>query len=182
MTIGQMMKLVVFGAAGSLCLVPARPLVEEGVVSWSTVFLMEAVTIPLMSALVAFLLVRPGPFRDWLVLGLLVTPLAVALGAAVYLLTRRAPPGGADPEFLILVVFALAIPLLLIAFHIMPGRCPGCWRSWLFPVGTFRPGPRSSLKRAYRCRACKGHYWKHRGAWRPVPVDVSPPSRQESLP
>ena len=172
LTIGQMMKLVIFGAAASLCMVPMRPLVEEGVVSWSEVLVLEAVAIPLVMALVAFLMVRPSPFRDWLVLALLVTPLAVAIGTAVYLRAWGAAiRGGADPNFLLTVIVVLGIPLYLIVLHTVPGRCPGCWRSWLLPDGTFRPGPGSWLKRVYRCVSCKGRYWKHHGGWQAVPAE-----------
>ncbi len=176
-----MMKLVIFGAGASLCLVPMRPLVEEGVVSWPVVFLMESVAIPLVMALVAFLIVRAGPFRDWLVLALLVTPLAVTLGAAVYLrVWGTSIRGGADPDFLLMVILVLGVPLFLIAFHIVPGRCPGCWRSWLLPDGTFRPEPGSSLRRVYRCGSCKRRYWKRRNLWNAVPADLSPPIRQQA--
>ena len=38
-----------------------------------------------------------------------------------------------------MVILVLGVPLFLIAFHIVPGRCPGCWRSWLVPGGTSGP-------------------------------------------
>ncbi len=93
LTVGQMMKLVVFGAAASMCLLPMRPLVEEGVVTWQTVVLWEAVAIPLAQAVVAFALVKPGRFRDGLILALVVTALVMALGVALYYVTWGAQMG-----------------------------------------------------------------------------------------
>src|SRR5690348_773531 len=85
LTIAQMMKLVVFGAAASVWLLPMKSLVEEGFARWPAILLWEAIAIPLAQAVVAFALVKPGRFRDGLILALVGISLAFALGAAVYL-------------------------------------------------------------------------------------------------
>jgi hypothetical protein len=170
LTVGQMMKLVVFGAAASLCLLPMQPLLEEGVVTWQTALLWESAAIPLSQAVAAFALVKPGRFRDGLILTLVVTALLTAPGVVLYYLTwGAASAGGVTPGFLLLVLALLLGPLLTVLLYILPRPCPRCPRSWLLLDGTFRPGPRSLLRRAYRCDSCKERYWKDRGAWSTVP-------------
>jgi hypothetical protein len=121
--------------------------------------------------------VKPGRFRDGLILALLVTALVVALGAAIHLFEWGAAiRGGATPGFLVMVIIVLGIPLGTVLLYIVPGRCPGCSRSWLLPNGTFRPDPRASLKRAYRCGSCQGRFWTQRGEWKAVPAEVTPPA------
>jgi hypothetical protein len=178
LTVGQMMKLVVFGAAASLCLLPMRPLVEQGVITWQTALLWESVAIPLSQAAVAFALVKPGRFRDGLIVALVVTALVMALGVVTYYVTWGAPSGSAvTPGFLLVVLGLLVGPLLAVLLAVLPRPCPRCSRSWLIVDGTFRPEPRSLLRRAYRCDSCKERYWKDRGAWSAVPAErkVSPP-------
>jgi hypothetical protein len=172
LTVGQMMKLVVFGAAASLCLLPMRPLVEEGIVTWQTVLLWEAVAIPLSQAVVAFALVKPGRFRDGLIVALLLASLVLAFGVVLYYMTWGAPSGSAvTPGFLIAVMVLLGVPLLAVLLSVLPRPCPRCSRSWLIVDGTFRPGPRSLLRRTYRCDSCNERYWKDRGAWSSVPAE-----------
>jgi hypothetical protein len=176
LTIAQMMKLVVFGAAASVCLLPMKPLVEEGVVTWPTVLLWEAVAIPLAQAVVAFALVKPGRFRDGLILAMVGISLAVGFGVAIYLIAWGAGMRGGMPlGYLIKVMLVLGTPLTMVLLYILPGRCPGCSRSWLLPDRTFRPGRRESLRRAYRCGSCEGRFWKHQGEWKAVPAEVVPP-------
>jgi hypothetical protein len=176
LTIGQMMKLVVFGAAASVCLLPMKPLVEEGVASWPAILLWEAIAIPLAQAVVAFALVKPGRFRDGLILTLVGISMAFALGAAISLLAWGGMRGGFTPGFLFWVILLLGIPLTWVLLYILPGPCPVCPRSMLLPDGTFRPGPREPLKRAYRCGSCAGRFWKHQGDWKTVPAEVMPPA------
>ncbi len=181
LTIAQMMKLVVFGAAASLCLLPMQALVEEGVVTWPTVLIWEAAAIPLSQAVVAFALVKPGRFRDALILGLLGISLLVALGTAIYLLVQGVGMPEATPAFLFWVILLLVVPLRLAVLCVLPGRCLRCSRSWLVADGTFRPRPRSPLRRAYRCGSCLGRFWWHRDDWESVPSDPAPPSHQLPL-
>lgn len=171
-----MMKLVVFGAAASVCLLPMKALVEEGFASWPAILLWEAIAIPLEQAVVAFALVKPGRFRDGLILALVGISLAFALGAAVYLYAWGGMRGGFTPGALQWVILLLGIPLTRILLYILPGPCPVCPRSLLLPDGTFRPGPRESLRRAYRCGSCAGRFWKHQGDWKAVPAEVMPPA------
>jgi hypothetical protein len=84
LTLLQMMKLVIFAAAASMCLAPLVRLAEIGAVSWSWMLVGEAVGIPMVLALVAFPLVRRGPFKDWLIRALLLTSVSVVLGSSVY--------------------------------------------------------------------------------------------------
>ena len=84
LTLRQMMKLVIFAAAASMCLVPMVQLAEAGIVDWQWVILGEAVGIPVVLALVAFPLVRRGPSKDWLIRMLLLTSVSIALGFVVY--------------------------------------------------------------------------------------------------
>jgi len=174
LTIAQMMKLVVFGAAASVCLLPMKPIVEEGLASWPAVLLWEAIAIPLAQAVVAFAMVKPGRFRDGLILTLVGISLAVALGAAISLYAGGGGMrGGLTPGFLLWVILLLGIPLTRVFLYLLPGPCPGCSRSLLLPDGTFRPGPRESLKRAYRCGSCAGRFWKHQGEWKAMPAEVT---------
>ena len=83
-TVRQMMKLVVFAAVASLCLVPVVRRAEIGAVSWPFAVLMEAVAIPMVLAIVAFPLVKRGPLKDWVIRALLLTSVGVILGAAIY--------------------------------------------------------------------------------------------------
>jgi hypothetical protein len=176
LTVGQMMKLVVFGAAASLCLLPMRPLVEEGVITWQTALLWESVAIPLSQAVAAFALVKPGRFRDGLIVSLVVTALVTALGVVLYYVTWGAAyAGGVTLGFLLAILALLLGPLFMVLRYILPRPCPRCPQSWLMLDGTFRPGPRSLLRRAYRCDSCEGRYWRDRGAWSPVPAERSSP-------
>jgi hypothetical protein len=84
LTLRQMMKFVIFAAAAAMCLAPMVQLAEAGIVDWQWVILGEAVGIPVVLALVAFPLVRPGPNKDWLILMLLLTSVSIALGFAVF--------------------------------------------------------------------------------------------------
>jgi hypothetical protein len=181
LTVGQMMKLVVFGAAASLCLLPMKPLVEEGVVTWETVVIWEAVAIPLSQAVAAFLLVKPGRFRDGLILGLVLLSLVTALGVPLYYVTWGAAGGGSiTPGFLFTVLALLLVPLLMVVFYVLPRPCPRCPRSWLLPDGTFRPRRRSRLRRAFRCGSCEGQFWKHQGQWEAIPCDSASPAGQKA--
>jgi hypothetical protein len=84
MTLIQMMKLVIFAAAASMCLAPMVRLAEAGIVDWQWVILGEAVGIPVVLALAAFPLVRRGPFKDRLIRLLVLTSVSIALGFVVY--------------------------------------------------------------------------------------------------
>ena len=78
------MKLVVFAAVASLCLVPMVRWAEIGAVSWPFAILMEAVAIPMVLAVVAFPMVKRGPLKDRLIRALLLTSVGVILLAAIY--------------------------------------------------------------------------------------------------
>jgi hypothetical protein len=179
-TVRQMMKLVVFAAVASLCLVPMVRLAEMGAVSWPFAVLLEAVAIPLVLALLAFPMVKRGPLKDWLIRALLLTSVGVILGAAIYSLVWASvgPPSlnlwagsGMTVEFVWQVIFVLGIPFILLLRELMPGRCPVCKKSQLLPDATIRVRPRAAPERAYRCLSCNGHFWKNDGSWSAVPGD-----------
>jgi hypothetical protein len=174
LTMGQMMKLVVLSAAASLCLVPMRPMVQAGVVSVIAVLLFESIAMPLAMALAAFLVVRPGPARDGLILALVMAAMVDAIGVGAFLLGQGAGLRGAlYPVFLITVMMVLGMPLLMILLYITPGTCPRCERSRLYSAGTFRPRPGSLLRRTYRCGSCQARFWNDQGAWRAIPDPAS---------
>jgi len=185
LTLRQMMKLVVFGAVGSLCLTPMIRLAEIGAVGWPFAILMEAVAIPMVLALAVFPLVSRGPRKDWLIRGLLMTSLAVILGSAIYSLAWGSvgpqslniwAAGSFTVGFLWFVVVAVGIPFMLLLRQIVPGLCPACRRSPLVPDATIRVRPDAAPERAYKCLSCKGRFWKDGGFWSTVSFDRAPPT------
>ena len=184
LTLRQMMKLVVFGAVGSFCLVPMIRLAEIGAVGWPFAILMDAVAIPLVLALAAFPIVSRGPKKDWQIRGLLMTSLAVILGSAIYSLTWGsvgpqslniwAAGSGFTVGSLWFVIVVVGIPLMLLLRQIVPGRCPACRRSPLVPDTTIHARPDAAPERVYRCATCKGRFRKDGGSWSAVSADEIP--------
>src|ERR1035441_2929942 len=85
LTLRQMMKLVIVAAVASASVAPFVRFKEIGATpTWTAVYSWAAFVVPLVSALVAFPLVRKGPLKDWLIRVLLMTSVAVALGFAIY--------------------------------------------------------------------------------------------------
>jgi cytochrome bd-type quinol oxidase subunit 2 len=118
LTLLQMMKLVVFAAAASLCMAPMARLAEAGVVPWPFVLMGEGVGIPLVLALVAFPLVREGPNKDWLIRALLFTSVCMGLGIAIYPLFFPSSiwsSSGATVGTMYFVISLLALPFLLLS-------------------------------------------------------------------
>jgi hypothetical protein len=112
-----------------------------------------AVVVPLVSALVAFPLVRKGPLKDWLIWSLLMTSVAVALGFAIYLMgyvlafsVRRGVPFDYRSLAMIAgVIFVLGVALALLLRRVIPGWCPDCSHS-------HSVGPFEKLATLTRCR------------------------------
>jgi hypothetical protein len=177
-TVRQMMKLVVFAAVASLCLVPVVRWAEIGAVSWPFAVLMEAVAIPMVLAIVAFPMVRSGPLKDWLIRALLMTSVGVILAAAIYSLcwgavgpqslNLWAGSTGMTVGFLREVIVVLAFPFILLWQQLVPRLCPACKRWRLLPDGIIRIPTRTAPERAYRCLACDGRFWKKDGSWSAV--------------
>jgi uncharacterized membrane protein YqjE len=187
LTLRQMMKLVIFAAIASASVAPIARLKKLGVTpNWSAVCGWGAVVVPLVSALVAFPLVRKGPLKDWLIRALLMTSVTVTLGFAIYLLASiynlsvsRGVP--LDYRFLTAtagVVFVLGGALIFLLWRVIPGWCPDCKSPMLIPDVSIRSLPGSAPAQAYRCLTCDGRYQKLDGTWRLLPPDPVP-RRQE---
>lgn len=123
MTLRQMMKLVIFAAAASICLAPMVRLAEAGVVEWQWVILGEAVGIPVVLAIVAFPLVRRGPFKDWLIRTMLLTSVSIAMGFAVFSLIWGGmiwSGTGATRATLYFVMIVLTPPFVILVRRVAP--------------------------------------------------------------
>jgi hypothetical protein len=123
LTLRQMMKLVIFAAAASMCLAPMVSLAEAGAVEWEWVILGEAVGIPVVLALVALPLVRRGPNKDWLILMLLLTSVSIALGFAVFSLIWGGmiwSGTGATRATLYVVMIVLTPPFVFLLRQLAP--------------------------------------------------------------
>lgn len=85
LTLAQMMKFVLFAAVACGSVAPMAQLKERGVVpNWTAVFVWAAIAAPLSCAVTAFVAIRRGPFRDWLIRVFLLASVASALGYALY--------------------------------------------------------------------------------------------------
>jgi hypothetical protein len=118
-----MMKLVIFAAAASICLAPMVRLAEAGVVEWQWVILGEAVGIPVVLAIVAFPLVRRGPFKDWLIRTMLLTSVSIAMGFAVFSLIWGGmiwSGTGATRATLYFVMIVLTPPFVILVRRVAP--------------------------------------------------------------
>src|SRR4051794_28630200 len=86
LTLRQMLNLVIVGAVASWSVAPIVRLKLVGAApTWAVVFLWGAIAVPLVSAIVAFPLVRKGPLKDWLVRVLLLASVTSALVFAICL-------------------------------------------------------------------------------------------------
>jgi hypothetical protein len=182
-TVRQMMKLVVFAAVASLCLVPVVRWAEIGAVSWPFAALMEAVSIPMVLAITAFPLVERGPLKDWLIRALLLTSVGVILGAAIYSmvwgavgpqsLNLWARATGMTVGFLRAVIVVLGVPFGILVHQLVPGRCPACRKARLLPDASIQVQPRAAPERAYRCLSCDRRFWKKDGSWSAVELELA---------
>jgi hypothetical protein len=92
----------------------------------------EAVAIPLVLALVAFPLVRKGPWKDRLIRILLMVSVGFALGWAVALLvlvidfhaSRRVPVDYPFLSGIVVVIIVLSLALALLLRRVVPGHGP----------------------------------------------------------
>jgi hypothetical protein len=122
----QLMQLVVFCAVGFACVAPMLHLWQAGVIqhreAWGLliVALFEAIVVPLVWIGLSFILVRPGAWRDRVILALLLPPVCVGLGIASWILfTYNIPAYGnpldpADKRVGILSIVANIIAILLL--------------------------------------------------------------------
>ena len=167
----QMMKLVVFGAVGSLCLAAMMLLAEVGAVGWPFEILMEAVVIPMVLALAAFPVLSRGPSYR-LIRGLLMTSLAVILVVAIFSLTSSSRAAvtqhRASGSFTVglLVLHRRGRNPLHDAPEAIVPRLSG------LPTVAARPrrddpGRPDAAWTAYRCLSCKGPFRETDGSWIP---------------
>jgi hypothetical protein len=124
MTLLSMMKLTIYAAAASLCLTPFVRMAEVGAVTWEWMLVGEAMGIPVVLALVAFPLVRRGPFKDWLIRALLLTSVSVGLGFSVYSLYwgRAIWATGVPRVMFHYVIVVLAVPFVVLFRKVVPPR------------------------------------------------------------
>ncbi len=173
LSLTQMMKLVLFAAVASASVAPMAHLREAGVIgSWIVVILWGGVAAPLACALMAFLVIRRGPFKDWLIRAFLLASVGVALGYAIYLeawAAYLATRGKLLYDFSFIetagVIALLGFAAAVLLLRVIPRWCPVCRLPALIPDVSARGGNRTENDRAYRCLACDDLYWKHNGGW-----------------
>jgi hypothetical protein len=175
-----MVKLVFLSAVGSAALAPCWKFVDAGVMPWQGGVAMGGVAVPMAQAVAAFVIVRNGPFRDWLIRVFLAVSTSVAFGVAVYfarpsfgLISRR--------TFLLIFLNGMALPLpagLVLALalvallrRVIPRPCPSCRRFALIFGPAAREPEQQAMGRLYDCLGCGGQFRKSRGAWESVLVE-----------
>jgi hypothetical protein len=124
MTLLPMMKLTIFAAVASLCLAPFVRLVEVGAVSWEWMLVGEAMGLPVVLALLAFPLVRRGPFKDWLIRSLLLASVSVGLGFSAYSLLwgRAIWATGVPRGTFYYAIILLSVPFVVLFPKVVPPR------------------------------------------------------------
>jgi hypothetical protein len=139
-----MMKLVAFLAVGLACVAPMLNLWRAGVVNGGTaqglvsVALFEAVVVPLVWVALAFVLVRPGGWRDQFITALLLASVSAALGIAAWMLIRYTLPAYGNPNVAresqlglapvalhVTVILTLFAAALYLSMRLMRGAFPG---------------------------------------------------------
>ncbi len=178
LTLRQMMKLVIFAAIASASV--SDCLAQAGLVSllpsWSTVYLWGDVVVPLVSALVAFPLVRKGPLKDWLIRSLLMTSVAVALGLAIYWMgyvcfsVRRWHSIRFTDSNDVAGVIVVGHWCSLSCWRVIPGWCQTVSRR--YSSRCFEP--QSGIRDGDIGVPCDGRYWKLHGTCRPLPPNAAP--------
>lgn len=84
LTLLQVMKLIIFCAAAFASIAPMLHLWQAGAAQGSAVVLFEAVVVPLVMAILAFVLFHKGSRRDGFITSSLLCSTCFALGFAVY--------------------------------------------------------------------------------------------------
>jgi hypothetical protein len=183
LTLGQMMKLVIFAAVACAAVAPVAQLKQYGVIhDWTAVLIWASVAAPLACAVTLFPVIRRGPLRDWLIRVFLLVSVSAALGYALYFVGWEV--------FLVMrwgqwlygfswLEAATVVPVLSLAFifllwRVVPGWCPDCRLPMLVPEVCLRDATGTRPANASRCLACGGQYKKHASAWRPLPPDALP--------
>ena len=139
----QVMKLVIFCAVAFACVTPMLNLWHAGVVQGGSlrglvfVALFEAILVPVAWVVVCLFLVRRGPRRDRLITGLLLCPVAIALGLACWMVISYTIPAFGNPadppekrvgaSFVtlhVLALLALAAAALFLSLRLRRGPRP----------------------------------------------------------
>jgi hypothetical protein len=180
LTIRQMMKLVVFGAAASLSIALQVPAGEIRPGTWLHILLTQSVAVPMVLALAALPLVRRGPSKDWLIRGLLMISVSVALPQAIWSLISRyrirriqasfGAPFDSDFDFLMfhMPTIILSLGLIVLLPKVVPCWCPDCRRLTLLPEGKFLSRRETTRERVRRCVVCQGRFRRIRVSWEAI--------------
>lgn len=167
-----MLKLVVVAAVASACLAAGVEYARMFPRAWSSVLMTEGVVIPLVLAVTAFPLVRPGPQKDWLIRALLIVAIAMAWSDAFIYLVRAILLFTRGMHFYkfpwietVATVIVLPGPLAWLIWTCLPGKCPECRRLTLIRYSSGRMLAGLTDKPIYECIHCEGTYRKRDGNW-----------------
>lgn len=182
LSVTQMMKLVAFAAGGSMTLTPIVELMDLGLADWPAVLIYGAVAVPLVWAGMTRLFVRPGAFREWAFVALLLTSVVSALVMINYVLAtvffvqfRRLGLGSFGPHLTTLLIFVgadlvLGAGLVVLLRLVVPARCPACGRRRLIRSGRVAPAPGGPRNRLHAvCVACGARFYRRPSERRPLP-------------
>jgi hypothetical protein len=177
LTLLQMMKLVAFGAAVSVCLIPAVHGVFGRLGTPIAIVVFELIAIPLALAITGLLILRRGIFKDWFVIAMLALVIASILGymaintVVILRLVARSrqqlPPGFSRVWTGFAAISSILIPALtFLVWRLIPARCPSCGKRRLFLEGK---GPRKvegpGRPRLARCIRCRIDFARLAGRW-----------------
>jgi hypothetical protein len=173
LSLTQTMKLVLFAAVASGSVAPMAHLKEAGVLhSWTAVVVWGGMAAPLACALTAFVVIRRGPSKDWLIRAFLLASVVFALGYAIYFETLAAylaTRGKWLYDFSFIetagVIALLGFAAAVLLLRVIPRWCPVCRLPALIPDVFARGVNRTENERPYRCLACDDLFWKHNGVW-----------------
>lgn len=180
LTLGQMMKLVVFAAFASAALVPAFEVSQAGNTSlWFGLIIFGGVGVPLAWIVAAILLLRPGLFRDWFIAAMLTLASGIFVAVVgistfhllnslrLYRISLKPSELSWMIPFWAAGVF-LAFGLIFLLRRVIPARCPSCRRRRLLLSGRVPAGPEKAYRpRMARCFGCgqafarRGHAWSN---------------------
>src|SRR4051794_29117478 len=80
----QLAKVILACAVASACITPTFRLFQYGLANLSSVLIVDAIAVPLVWALLGYVLVRRGPRRALMIVALLLCSVMVALGSLIW--------------------------------------------------------------------------------------------------